>query len=326
MTGIFKANNPSNAFLLFIYGFLLKLPLFLYPVQPKAQPIDGFLYKALLKWMEPVGSGLPVIYPLVTYLLLFTQAITFNRLVSEQRLMQRPNYLAGMAYLLITSLFADWGKLSSPLIINTLLIWVWARMSNLPTQSNPKTTLFNIGAAIGVCTFFYFPSIAFAVLIVVGLAITRAFKPSEWIIALLGMVTPYYFLLSYVFLTDKLKGYRLPGIAISSPRFTNTRLEYAAIGIALFLLLAGFFYVQKNFRKQLIQARKSWNLLFLYLLVALFIPFISATHSFEYWILCAIPLAALAGAAFFYPERRAFPLWLHWSMVAFVIAVSYFVR
>jgi Family of unknown function (DUF6427) len=326
VTGIFKANNPSNAFLLFIYGFLLKLPLFLYPAVPKEQPIDGFLYKALLRWMEPVGSGLPVIYPLITYLLLFTQAITFNRLVSEQRLMQRPNFLAGMAYLLITSLFADWGKLSSPLIINTLLVWVWARMSNLPTQNNPKTALFNIGAAIGICTFFYFPSIAFAVLIVVGLAITRAFKPSEWIIALLGMVTPYYFLLSYVFLTDKIQGYKLPPIVITSPRFTNTRLEYAAIGIVLFLLLAGFFYVQKNFRKQLIQARKSWNLLFLYLLVALFIPFINDTHSFEYWILCAIPLAALAGAAFFYPERKAFPLVLHWGMVAFVVAVSWFTR
>jgi hypothetical protein len=326
VTGIFKANNPSNAFLLFLYGFLLKLPSFLHPVVPQAQQIDGFLYKALLKWMEPVGSGLPVIYPLVTYLLLFTQAITFNRLVSEQRLMQRPNFLAGMAYLLITSVFADWGKLSSPLIINTLLVWVWARMSNLHTQNNPKTTLFNIGAAIGICTFFYFPSIAFAVLIVVGLAITRAFKPSEWIIALLGMVTPYYFLLSYAFLTDKIQGYKLPGIAITSPRFTNTRFEYVAIGIVLFLLLAGFFYVQKNFRKQLIQARKSWNLLFLYLLVALFIPFINATHSFEYWILCAIPLAALAGAAFFYPERKIFPLVLHWGMVAFVILISYFTR
>lgn len=326
MTGIFKANNPTNAFLLFIYGFLLKLPAFLYPVKPVAQSIDGFLYKALLKWMEPVGNAMPVIYPLITYLLLFTQAVTFNRLVSAQRLMQRPNYLTGMAYLLITSLFADWNKLSSPLIINTLLIWVWARMSNLPAQNNTKTTLFNIGAAIGICTFFYFPSIAFTMLIVVGLAITRAFKLSEWIIALLGIITPYYFLLSYVFLTDKIKGYKLPGISITSPGFTNAKLEYVAAGIVLFVMLAGFFYVQKNFRKQLIQARKSWNLLFLYLLLALFIPFISAKHSFEYWILTAIPLAALAGAAFFYPSRKAFPLILHWGIVAFVVAVSYFMR
>jgi Family of unknown function (DUF6427) len=326
VTGIFKANNPSNAFLLFIYGFLLKLPAFLHPVVPQPQKIDGFLYKALLRWLEPVGSGLPVIYPLITYLLLFTQAVTFNRLVSGQRLMQRPNFLVGMAYLLITSLFADWGKLSSPLIINTLLVWVWARMSNLHTQNNPKNTLFNIGAAIGICTFFYFPSIAFAVLIVVGLAITRAFRPSEWIMALLGIITPYYFLLSYVFLTDSLRGYKPPGISITSPEFNNSRLEYAAIGIVLFLLLAGFFYVQKNFRKQLIQARKSWNLLFLYLLVALFIPFINDTHTFEYWILCAIPLSALAGAAFFYPERKAAPLFLHWLLVAFVIMVSWLNR
>ncbi|HMX36387.1 MAG TPA: hypothetical protein PKA94_03835, partial [Ferruginibacter sp.] len=75
---------------------------------------------------------------------------------------------------------------------------------------------------------------------------------------------------------------------------------------------------------QLIQARKSWNLIFLYLLVALFVPFINATHTFEYWILCAVPLSAFLGAAFLYPAKGWFPLLLHWLLVAFVIAINYF--
>ena len=85
------------------------------------------------------------------------------------------------------------------------------------------------------------------------------------------------------------------------------------------------FFIQQNFRRQLIQARKSWNLIFLYLLVALFVPFVNATHTFDYWILCAVPLSAFLGAAFLYPARNWFPWLLHWLMVAFVIIVSYFV-
>jgi len=326
LTGTFKSNNSYNNFLLFFYGALLKLPIFLHPKTPEAQQIDGFLYRAFLDWLKPFGNGFPVIYPLIAFFLLYTQAISFNKLVNDHRLMQRPNYLTGMSYLLITSLFMEWNMLSSPLIINTLLIWVWAQMSGLYSNPNPKTALFNIGIAIGVATFFYFPALAFAALIIFGLAITRPFKLAEWLLALLGIITPYYFLLAIVFLTDKWKGYRFPGFAVTYPVFNQNQWAYAALIIVLFTSIIGIFFVQQNFRRQLIQARKSWNLVFLYFMVALFVPFVNATHTFDYWILCAVPLSAFLGAAFLYPSKNWFPLVLHWLMVGFVIVISYFVK
>lgn len=308
-----------------MYGLLLKLPMFLHPKIPQLQQVDGFLYRALLKWIKPVGDSLPVIYALIAFLLLFTQAVSFNKLVNDQRIMQRPNYLTGMSYLLITSLFVEWNMLSAPLIINTLLIWVWAKMSGLYSNPKPKAALFNIGIAIGLSTFFYFPSLAFAALIIFGLAITRPFKPAEWLIALFGIITPYYFLLAIVFLTDQWKGYQFPGFAVTNPVFNQTQWAYAAIIIVLFASIVGIFFIRQNFRRQLIQARKSWNLAFLYLAVALFVPFVNATHTFDYWILCAVPLSAFLGATFLYPSRNWFPLLLHWLMVVFVIVISYFV-
>lgn len=326
MTGSFRANNPYNTFLMLVYGILLKLPIFLHPVVPQTQQIDGFLYRAILNWLQPIGSSFPFIYPLIAYILLYTQAVSFNKLVNDLRLMQKPNYLTGMSYLLVTSLFTEWNMLSAPLIINTLLIWVWARMSGLYSDAHAKTSLFNIGIAIGLATFFYFPSLAFAALIIFGLAIIRPFKLSEWIIALLGIITPYYFILAWAFLTDKWKGYHFPGIAVTSPKFNQTNWSAAAIIVVLAAALAGLYFVRQNFRRQLIQTRKSWNLLFLYLFVAVFVPFINATHTFEYWILCAVPIAALLGAAFLYPAKKIIPLVLHWVMVAFVIAINYFVK
>lgn len=325
MTGTFKANNSYNNFLLLLYGLLLKLPMFLHPYVPEAQQVDGFLYRAVLSAIKPVSAHFSLIFPVITFILLFSQAVYFNKLVNDLRIMQRPHYLTGMSYLLITSLFTEWNVLSSPLIINSILIWVWSKMSGLYSDPNPKTSLFNIGIAIGIGTFFYFPSIAFSALIIFGLAITRPFKLAEWLMALLGIITPYYFLLALVFLTDKWKGYKFPGFAVTAPLFDQSTWAYLAIGIVVISFIIGIFYIQQNFRRQLIQARKTWNLTFLYLPVAVFVPFVNATHSFEYWILCAVPLSAFVAATFLYPAKKWFPTLLHWLMVAFVIVINYFI-
>ena len=323
MVGIFKANNPFNIFLLFIYGLLLKLAWFIHPHIPVIQKTDGFLFREILAKLQTAVVQFPLIYPAITYALIFTQAITFNKLINDQKMMQRANYLPAMSYLLITSMFSEWNVLNAPLVINTLLIWVWAKMSTLYSNASPKSTLFNIGMMIGVATFFYFPSLAFVLLIVFALLVSRPFVLAEWIVSLLGIVTPYYFLFSYLFLTDKLKGYRLPQFEISYPQFHNNYWELAGICLVILGFLIGGFFVQANFRKQLVQVRKRWSLILLYLVVAVFVPFINATHTFEYWILTAIPLSAYIGCAFLYPVKRWLPLALHWLMIIVVIVISY---
>jgi len=326
VTGTFKANNPVNTFLLLLYGVALKLPMFLHPQKPIAQQTDGFLYKEFLKQLDPIGKNLPGVYPLIAFILLFTQAITFNQLANRQKLMPKPNYLTAMSYLLITSLFREWNLLSAPLIVGSLMVWVWARMSALNNTRNVSGTLFNTGIVIGIATFFYFPSVAFAALIIFGLLIIRPFNPAEWIVSLLGILTPYYFLLSYVFLADKWQGYKPPGISVSLPVFYDNAWALGSIIIVLFTTLVGFYFIRKNFLRQLVQTRKSWSLVFLYFIIAFFVPFINAAHNFDYWILCAIPLSAAAGAAFFYSEVKWFPRLLHWIMVGFAIAFSYFLK
>lgn len=323
MTGIFKANNPFNTFALFIYGLLLKLAWFLHPRIPLPQKTDGFLFTGLLLKLKIAESATPVIYPMITYLLLFTQAVAFNKVMNNQRLMQRTNYLPAMSYLLITSLFAEWNILSAPLIINTLLIWVWAKMSSVHGSNKPKTILYNLGVVIGLSTFFYFPSLAFSILIIFALLLTRPFKLSEWVIALVGIITPYYFLFAWLYLTDKIKGYRLPEFDVGYPRFDQSYWALAAIIIVLVAFLSGSYFAQANMRRQVVQVRKSWSLILLYLVVSVFIPFINATHTFEYWILAAVPLSAFIAAAFLYPVKRWIPNLLHWCMVGLVVVISY---
>jgi hypothetical protein len=326
VTGTFKANNPYNNFLLLVYGFILKFPLFLYPKAPQTNVLDGVLYKYLLEILSPLGNSTPIIYSLITFLLLFVQALGFNKAVNSQRLFQKPNYLTGMSYLLITSLFTEWFSLSAPLIINTMLIWVWAKLSTLHNAASPKTSIFNIGFVISICAFLYFPAIAFILLVMVGLTIARPFKLREWLIGLVGIITPFYFFASWLFLTDRIQTYHLPGLVITLPAFKEGKIALGTLILILVTVLIGSFFIYSNLRRQIVQTRKSWQLIFLYLIVALFVPFLNATHSFSYWILVAVPVSLLTASSFLYPEKKWFPLTIHWAMVAVAVAVGYFIK
>ncbi|MEO6290928.1 MAG: DUF6427 family protein, partial [Ginsengibacter sp.] len=232
-------------------------------------------------------------------------------------------YLPGMSYLLITSFFIEWNVLSAPMLINTFIIWVWAQMSTLYINQHVKTTLFNIGIAIGVSTFFYFPSLAFAILIVFGLLLTRPPKIAEWLIALLGILIPWYFLFAYLFFTDKLYGFHVPGIEIDYPLFAKNNIEFAGIVLIAVFTIIGAFFVQLNTRRQVVQVRKSWGLMALYFIVAFFIPFINSSYNFKYWFLVTVPISAFIASAFFYIEKKWITALMHWVMVAFVIYITY---
>ena len=326
MTGIFKANNPSGNALLFIYAIVLKLPMFLHVRMPQLQPLDGIFYKTFLQFLAPIAKGLPSIYSIVTFLLLFIQAISFNKIVNSQRLHRQTNYLTGMSYLLVTSLFSEWFSLSAPLIVNTILIWTWGRLCALYNNPHAKATIFNIGMATSLAAFFYFPSVTFLLLIMAGIAIARPFRLQEWLIGLIGILTPIYFFAAYLYLTGNLNSFHFPGFHLSYPRFFGNKWAYAALAIVAVSIGIGIYFINTNMRRQVVQTRKSWQLLFLYIIVAALVPFLNAGINFSYWILLAVPISPVIAAAFFYPQKKIFPLALHWAMFAIYVAIGFFYK
>ncbi len=323
MTGIFKANNPSGNAILFIYAIVLKLPMFLHMRSPQLQPLDGVLYKSILQVFNPIAAVFSPTYSILTFILLLAQAIGFNNIVNTQRLHKQNNYLTGMSYLLITSLFSDWFSFSAPLIVNTFMIWIWAKLCTLYNNPHPKATIFNIGLVAGIAAFIYFPSITFLLLIFVGIAIARPFRLQEWLTVLVGIITPLYFFAALLFLTGNVGNYKYPGFHFSYPRFFGNRWAYAALFIVMLATAIGFYFVNNNMRRQVVQTRKSWQLLFLYIIVAATVPFINAAINFSYWILLAVPLSPVIAAAFFYPQKKIVATILHWVMFGIFVAIGF---
>ena len=321
MVIIFKKNNPYNIILLLFYGLLLKLPSFSNPYIPVPESMDGFLYRLLLRWLEHLN--LPFVYPLISFVLIFIQALSINRLVINQRLNSKPTYLVGMSYLLITSLIPEWQQISATLITNTFLIWILSKLCLLHNNQSPKTLIINIGLMIGVASFFYFPALGFIILVIISLIISRPFILPEWLLLFVGVITPYYFFASWVFLTDRINNYQLPAIKVIRHLRLDDSIYYFGFAILFFGILSGIYFVRKNFLRQIVQTRKSWSIIFFLLFISFVIPFVNNGIKLDYWILLTVPASIILSAAFYYPEKKWFPITLHWCFIAIIIAVSY---
>ena len=274
--------------------------------------------------LDPLARAFPFLYPVLCFMLLFTQAVNFNKIVNGLKLHRQSNYLTGMSYLLITSLLPGMFSLSAPLIVNSFIIWIWGKLCALYNNPSPKSVVFNIGLATGIAVFFYFPSVLFLLLIIAGIATARPFRLQEWITGLVGILTPVYFFSSWLFLTGKTGSFHFPGLHFTHPHFPGNAPAYIAVLLIAVGIAAGIFFVSVNMGRQVVQTRKSWQLLFFYLLVSTFVILINNEPGLSSLILPAVPLSPVIAAAFFYPNKKMVPLLLHWAMFAVYIAVSFF--
>lgn len=323
MTGLFKQKNSANTLILLIYGLVLKFGIFLHPLGPLVQPDDHFLYTWLIGFLQPMHLG-PTVYSLFAFLLLYSQALLFNRICNAQKMTARPNYLTAMAYMLITSLIVEWNYFSAPLLINSLLIWVFYRFNTLYNSNKPGTVIFNIGLIMGVVTLLYQPAIVFSLFVLMALFIIRAFRIQEWLIALLGITTPYYFLGILLYLSNQWEWRKLqPNISFSLPPMPSS--FYITVSIILLVLpfIAGGYFVQNNLSKMFIQVRKSWSLLLVCLIISMLIILVNGGNNYVNWLLCVVPLAAFHGAAYFYSSSRWFPQFLHWLIFGWAMYINY---
>jgi hypothetical protein len=321
---MFRQKSPGNIIVLLIFGLLLKLPLFLYPKQITATENDEDYYHWLLAGINSLGTNNAFICSLLSFFLLYVQALMINYLINEFRLITKQTYLPAMAYLLITTLLPEWNFLSSPLVASTFIIWIFIKLFRLHNMTNARGQIFNIGLLLGISSYIYFPSAVFLICILLGLIVIKPFRPNEVFLFLMGCLTPYYFLGTYLFLIDKLSFANFfPHVSVRVLHIKGTIwLAASTLLLAIPFLLGGYF-IQTYLHKMLIQVRKAWSVLLLYLLLAFFVPFINSNSSFSNWILVAAPFACFHASTYYYPEKRWMPNTLFFLTTGYILYLQY---
>lgn len=324
MIVLFKQKSPANLIVLLIFGLLIKMPLFLYPKAIEARPQDGLLYKLFVSFFTTPGKSNALVCSVIAFALVYLQALLINYVVNEQKMTNRQTFLPAMSYLLITSLVPEWNYLSAALLTNTFILWAFIKSFRLYNTEAASGLIFNIGLLLGISSFFYFPSITFLICILLALLILRSFRVNQFILLLLGITTPFYFYIVYLFLNDQLViANILPPFHLQLPVIENNIWIAASIVLLGIPFLMGGYFIQTHLRKMLIQARKNWSILLLYLFLSLFIPFINSIDSLQNWILVTPPFAAFHSCAYLYPKRNAVALLLFSITVFFILFLQY---
>jgi hypothetical protein len=318
VVALFKDRSPATIIWLFILSIVVHSHLLIEPPKVLAAEDDGLISVVLNKYF----TGLhPLILTLLYQSLVIIQAVRLNYLFSDNRMFSKVNYLTAMVYILLTGLFPAWSNLTPSLISNILVMWFFSNTIRLYNSPNPKTLIFNIGLIIGVSILLYHPLTILILVAIFALLVVRPFIIAEWIVLIMGIISPYYFLFSFLYLTDrfyKLSHY-IPEWQFNFPRVQPTVLFFITIGAVIIILLIGVLYWQRENRRLIIQVRKNWVVLQVLLLVMLPLPFISKHAGINVLLLFIVPFSPFIAKGFLSPKRERLPNIMFWSLIFLIV-------
>lgn len=318
MVFLFRDKSDINLIFVLILSVFLHAHQLITPPIVIANETDGFLAYLLIHYIRPLP---PIMLVVFFQLLVFSQAVRLNVLLGQFKMFQHISYLPAFVYILLTAVFPYWDQISAGLIANTLVIWILIKILRLYDQTQPKTLEFNIGLIVGISILLYEPIAILIPVVIFALTIIRPFRLPEWLVLLMGIVLPFYFVFAFVFLTNQTAQFTqfLPKLDWKNPLVRPDLNIILALSIIGTQLLIGFYFWQQQQSRFIIQVRKYWGVLFLTLLVCFFQPIIFTTQALYASAIILTPLACFISFAYTTPKRLLLPNVLFWS--AFLVIV-----
>ncbi len=321
MINLFRTYNPLNAIWLVILLVVLRIGYVINAPQhiqfEFVEPFARLLFPADYKL-----APLPLMNIFLAGMLIFLQALWFNRLVNSFNLMGRPSFLPALMYVVLTALFAPFLTLSAPLICNFLVIGMLYRLFGTYKTPDAKSVAYDMGMVVALGTLIYLPFIFMFLVIWAGLIVFRPFNWREWVAALMGFATIFFFLAVIYYLTDRLPDFAKIWLPLTTKFPAHIQISsynyLVLIPVAIILLLC-FLKVSQIFFRSYVQTRKSFQLLMVLTIIAGLSFYTKKEFHLEHFLLCAVPLAVFFSYYFLYATSRWFYEGLFFLLVGGII-------
>jgi hypothetical protein len=287
---LFKTNQISGIIFLIIFQVLVFLNPAFNALPLRYNTEDTILYNTLFEsWAHIKWLNLSL-----SFALIFGQALVYNYLVIQLNLLGRTTYLPAFFYLLISCMLPGNLLFNSGIVAASFIVPAVYILMTAPADKRPLRTVFNISILFSLGSLFYLQALFYFpfVLIAVGMLGLLSFRSA--LVALIGFLVPYIYMLTYYFWIGDLHGYWdrqfatlvhfIPG---SFPFHWAELILYALVVVILGLSL--FKYITTRFTLKVIQ-RKIYNVFTLFFLISLFVPlFFKEVHK-QQVVFMAIPM------------------------------------
>ena len=306
-----RTGNPYNVLALAVYAIAVKYHYLLYPLKPLSIPgSDGPLYDWLTRLMGAAGFS-PEAFALTAFLLLFAEAVLLNSILNRFRVLPGNGYFPAFCFLLFSSFFPEWNAFSAPVVAALVLLAFLAQTFQLYATAQSRSKAFSLGFLGGIASLVYLPAIALVLLIWLALLVSRPFRLAEWILGVAGMICPWYFLATGLFLTDRLSVLSaLPLPTLSYPHLTTAYWVLAGMTLLIWWFLFGAIRLQQDYMKMMIHIRKCWQILLAFVCLGIALPLLAARFSLSGWLIAFVPMTAFIAMGFSHIRKN----WLAWAV------------
>ncbi|MCS6822268.1 MAG: hypothetical protein NZ551_10410 [Microscillaceae bacterium] len=159
-------------------------------------PALAVVYWFLYQFFEDNISA----YQIIASLLVLWQALTFNQLLVNRRILQENTLIPALLYILLMNLFIDFYSLSAPLLANTFLLLAIKYIFLQLNEKRKNSTVFEIGVYLGIASLFYLPVILLVAVPILAFLIATSTPLRDYLIMFFSLLFTLFivFLVFYV--------------------------------------------------------------------------------------------------------------------------------
>ena len=320
MLQIFRNNTPYTVLILFIFTLMVKLQALIHPVAPVLLP-HSLVYNFFLEIFGTVLGQNGFGFTMLTVVLLFGQSIYLTAITVRHRLFIKATYVPAFAYLALTAILPAFNYFSPQLIVNWLLLAAFDFFLRFTQPQSPRKHIFNAGFLLSLAALTQFSAIAYLLLFIIILIMLRPFNVSEWVVALLGYLTPAYFLAGILYLADRLPEIRhLFNLGISLPQqMPHPYYQVGAIIAVLLLLASGLYVLNTSYSRMAISVRRSWSSIIAWLIVSVIVCMFTPKDQPAAWLGLLPPLALISCQPLALEKQKRFSNFIFFFFIAFII-------
>ena len=322
MVSIFRAKSSVSVFWLILLSIVAHGYFLVRPPEVVVTGKESFFFGFLTAFATLPGIALILLY----HAIIIVQALRFNAVLNNLRMFPKQYFITALCYILLSSLYPAWGNITPALLVNFLVIWLFSLLSTLYSTNNAKPIIYNIGFITSVIAILYFPAFFMVIVAFIAVGSFRAFRVNEWMVLLMGVCTPPYFIVALLFLTDHLSIIHtyLPriqphGFALKQ----NIPMIITAVTI-LYVVIDGFLMWSANSGKAVIQVSRSWGILLMMFLLSIPLIFLLKEGNFGYLMLGVLPAAAIASNTFIFSKSNLYGTILFWLLIVVIIYNNWF--
>ena len=320
MLQLFRNNSPFTVIVLFIFALLVKFQVLLHPVVP--MPVaNHFLYNYILKGLFIVFRSGGFACTMLAIVILFVQALYLKSIATRHKLFPRYTYVPAFVYLLLTSIYPAFSTFGEALLLNCFLMGAVDIMFSFTQTTQPRKLIFNAAFLLSMAALFQFTMLAFFFLLLVGMVMFRSFNLGEWSVALMGYITPIYFLLSILFLVDRfhlIREWPHIGSVLTAPVSHPFHLIVTIFGVFV-LLTSGIYSMQLNVAMSNIYIRRDWIALSFYLIIAIVVALLTDGAVTSAWLITMPALSIVISHGLLLEKNKRFSNFIFYFSIFFLI-------